>query len=147
MAHQDLSKGPVLIEANAGEEPPAKKQKTNLLPPSLELAQAMLSLRRRPFVSSPSPTLFPTACNIEKTRKRGVVSIDNLTAISDDEGDTPMNYCNHAVRREGTTDFQLSTTYGLSIAPVPIGRPLAAAPSLPRYAPGQVAPTKTAIGK
>lgn len=147
MANQDLRKRPVLIEEDSEEEVPAKKQKTNPLQHSMELAHAMLSLQKRPFLSSLSSNSFLTALSIEKIRKRAVVSVDGLTAISDDEGDTPMIYCNSAILKKGTTEFQGNTTDWLSIAPVPIGRPLAAAPSLPRCAPGQTARAKAAIGR
>lgn len=139
-----------MIEVNAEEELPFTKQMTNPLQQQsmMESAQAtILSCQKCPVLSSPSATMIRTAFKSEQSRKRAFVSIDGLTAISDDEGDSLMTHYNHSVIREGTTVFQVrARTYKLSIAPVPIGRPLAASPSFPRCAPGQVASDETAIG-
>ena len=146
MTNQVATKRPTNLEATVIEQLPTKKQKTYLV---LESANARRALRKRSVqdLSSLRPSLN-TCYRKQLPAKRRAQTIHGIATISDDEDDTTVYVNDHSSRNVAKVkEANLSTTFTFPFPPLPVGRPLAPAPSLPNFAPGATVTSKVFLFK
>lgn len=137
------TKKTMIIEPDVDHQPPSKKRKISS---ENELAEALLELRKQSIPRGRGPlvhpsTFAPFATRTPRKIRPRVVTSDACATISDDEDEdsTVLNsvvYGKEPSDQSNTKKFEQMLSFPLMQPSLPPGRPLAAAPRFPRFAPG-----------
>ena len=148
MTKQVVTKKPFHFESITVLQPLTMKQRKNSHIAVMS-ANPILSLGKRSVLDLSTPySSLNTSYRKQLQAKRHARAVHGIATISDDEDDTTLYVSEHSARNvtEGR-EASLSTTFTFSFPPLPIGRPLAPAPSLPNFPPGETLTSKVFLFK